>query len=339
MRRDLYSRLQDWKHSKRRKPLLLQGARQTGKTFLLHELGRSDYDGLVYCNFEADPMLPSLFDRDLDPARIVADLRVYFGREIRPARDLIVFDEIQISQRALASLKYFQEEAPEYHVAAAGSLLGVKMSGPASFPVGKVNFLQLHPMTFLEFLDAMGADRYRARIEAAEPAEAFPAAFHAELTNLLRKYYAVGGMPEAVHHFSSAENPETVREIHSEILDSYVLDFAKHAPGVDVPKLSLVWDSVPQYLARENKKFVFAALRTGARAREYESALRWLVNAGLIHFCTAVEAARRPLDGRRPATLDARRRSLLQRIRGGLRRELRGAGTHGRRYRRAVLLA
>jgi predicted AAA+ superfamily ATPase len=295
MKRDIYPELLQWKSSSRRKPLLLQGARQTGKTFILKEFGRNEYRNTIYCNFEENTGLDRLFQDDLKPDRILADLAIYMNMEIRPESDLVLFDEIQISNRALNSLKYFAEQRAEVHVVAAGSLLGVKLSGPGSFPVGKVNFLHLYPMTFLEFLVAMKESRYRKLLENADPFVPLTEAFHAHLIDLLRHYYFVGGMPEAVKHFTAKANGREIREIQQEIIKSYVLDFAKHAPVPDIPKLTRIWDSIPKYLARENKKFVFSALKKGARGREYESALTWLENAGLILRANAVSTAKHPL--------------------------------------------
>lgn len=295
MKRDLYHDLLAWKASDGRKPLLLRGARQTGKTHLLCTFGRSEYESIAYCNFEEDPGLSGLFDRDLDPLRIVSDLSVYLDLRIRPKSDLIVFDEIQASSRALTSLKYFLEKAPDHHVVAAGSLLGIKGSVPGSFPVGKVSFLDLHPMSFLEFLDAMEASRYRKMLEELTSFTPLNEAFHRELKTLLTKYQFLGGMPEVVDRFADKGSPGEARKIQLDIIDSYVLDFAKHAPGPDIPRLTQVWDSIPRHLARQNKKFVFSAVRKGARAREYENALTWLEDAGLIHRCRAVKTARVPL--------------------------------------------
>jgi predicted AAA+ superfamily ATPase len=295
MERTLYADLVDWKSSTRRKPLLLRGARQTGKTFILKEFGEREYERVLYCNFEEDPGLDGFFRRDLDPHRIVAELSVYTGVDVRPERDLIVFDEVQASNRALNSLKYFQEHAATFHVAAAGSLLGIKMSRPGSFPVGKVSFFDLHPMSFLEFLRAMGKPQYAALLEEQTEPEPLPDAIHADLTDLLRKYYFVGGMPEAVRNFVETRDTRVTREIQREVIDSYVLDFAKHAPASDIPKLGLIWDSIPSHLAKENKKFMFSAVKKGARAREYENALRWLQDAGLVRFCYAVSTSRSPL--------------------------------------------
>jgi uncharacterized protein len=303
--RDINTDLLAWKDSRRRKPLLLQGARQTGKTHILREFGRREYDRVVYCNFEEEPNLDHFFDRDLRPERILSDLSIHFDTEIRRERDLLIFDEIQVSNRALNSLKYFTEQEGGIHLAAAGSLLGLKMSRPGSFPVGKVNFLQLWPMTFLEFLDAAGESRYREIIESIAASDLhlasrqdlapLPEAFHLHLVDRLRDYYFCGGMPEAVKHFTETRNAEETRQIQKEIIRSYVLDFAKHAPAADIPKLSLIWNSIPQHLARENKKFVFSAVKKGARARSFEAALSWLEDAGLILLAHAVEKDNLPL--------------------------------------------
>jgi len=295
MERDVYTNLVAWRASPRRKPLLLRGARQTGKTFLLRQFGDREYERVVYCDFEEDPALDGFFRRDLDPHRIVAELSVYKGFDIQPERHLIIFDEVQASNRALTSLKYFQELAGAYHVAAAGSLLGIKMSRPGSFPVGKVSFLDLYPMSFLEFLRAMGKPRYaELLLDLTEP-EPLADAIHSDLIDLLRIYYFTGGMPEAVGNQAEAGAARVTRQIQNDILDSYVLDFAKHAPATDIPKLSLIWDSIPRHLAKENKKFMFSTVKKGARAREYENALRWLQDAGLVRFCHAVSASRPPL--------------------------------------------
>jgi len=295
MKRALFDHLVKWKSSSRRKPLLLRGARQTGKTWLLQEFGRSEFDRVAYFDFELDPGLDGFFHRDLNPLRIVSELSLYGGHEIRPGRDLILFDEIQVSSRALTSLKYFHEHAGEYHVVAAGSLLGVKMAGSGSFPVGKVNFLDLDPMSFTEFLAAMDRPRYAGMLTNLEEIRPLSDAVHDDLVDLLRKYYYVGGMPEAVRTFAESGDPNATRTVHREILDSFQLDFARHAPTADIPKLGLVWDSIPRHLARENRKFMFSQVKKGARAREYENALQWLRDAGLIHFCHAVSSGRAPL--------------------------------------------
>ena len=295
MKRDIYAKLLEWKSSPRRKPLLLQGARQTGKTFILKEFGRSEYENVIYCNFEEDPGLGQFFQRDMNPERILAELSIYMKLEIRPEVDLLIFDEIQVSNSALNSLKYFTERKNDVHIAAAGSLLGVKLSSPGSFPVGKVNFLHLYPMTFLEFLDAMGGSRYRKLLGNLDALVPLAEAFHSHLIDLLSRYFFVGGMPEAVKHFVETSNGRETRDIQEEIIKSYVFDFAKHAPAADIPKLTLIWDFIPKHLARENKKFVFSAVKKGARARAYENALIWLEDTGLIHRANAVENPKHPL--------------------------------------------
>jgi hypothetical protein len=295
MDRQLYKNLLKWKTSARRKPLLLRGARQTGKTYLLQEFGRLEYDSCISINFEKDPSAAEFFSDRLDAHELVRNLSIYIGRNIRPERDLIVFDEIQASNRALSSLKYFQEQAPEYHIAAAGSLLGIAVSGPGSFPVGKVNFLDLYPLTFFEFLDAVGAKELKELVHDTQSPEPYPEPLHKELLRHLRSYYFTGGMPEAVSHFASSGNLAEVREIQNEILGAYVLDFAKYAAGPDIPKLRMIWDSIPAQLSKENKKFVFSVLKKSARLRDFDNAIQWLEKAGLIHRVFRVGTAKRPL--------------------------------------------
>jgi len=297
VKRAIYASLVEWKSSPGRKPLLMRGARQTGKTYILQELGANEYEGVAYLNLEENPDLADFFARDLEPRRIISNLSLYLGWEIRPARDLIILDEIQASNSALNALKYFHEQANEYHVAAAGSLLGLKLSKPKSFPVGQVNFRELYPMTFLEFLEATGKPNLKTLIETTQGFTPYPAPFHEDLLECLRWYFFVGGMPEAVSAHARSAGPAEVREIQRDILSSYVLDFSKHAPTSDIPKLSLVWESIPAQLARENKKFIFSAIRKTARAREYENALQWLVDAGLIYKSYRVPTAKCPLSG------------------------------------------
>ncbi len=295
MKRDAYQKLVSWKVSERRKPLLLKGARQTGKTFLLKEFGKNEYKQVHYFNFEERPQLGQFFEKNLNPKRILSDLSIYSRSQINPESDLIIFDEIQTSNAALNSLKYFQENAPEYHLAAAGSLLGVKLSSPGSFPVGKVNFLNIHPLTFLEFLEALGESGYRKVLEDTSDFVPYAEPFHKELIDLLHQYYFVGGMPEAVKCYAERHNPEEIREIQREVIDSYILDFVKHAPISDIPKLTLIWNSLPTHLAQENRKFIFRGIKKGARAREYENALQWLEDAGLIYRANAVQKSQFPL--------------------------------------------
>lgn len=281
--------------SRHRKPLILRGARQTGKTHILREFGGSDYRQCHYFNFEQDSRLGTIFDGDLKPQRILGDLEIYGRTPVESESNLIIFDEIQACPRALTSLKYFCEQLPEYHIAAAGSLLGVRMSQAPSFPVGKVDFLDLHPMTFFEFLDAVGASAYRVRLENPDYLTPFPEALHSDLIRLLRDYYMTGGMPEVVARHVAGADGQTCRSIQLAILDSYTLDFAKHAPSADIPKLSLLWKSLPAQLARENKKFLFSLVKQGARAREFENALTWLENAGLANRCALTLKPQFPL--------------------------------------------
>ena len=295
MKRDIYEELSLWKSSSRRKPLLLQGARQTGKTYILKEFGTNEYGNTIYCNFEEDPGLDQLFQRDLNPDRILMELSIYKNQDIHKETDLVVFDEIQVSNRALNSLKYFAEQEKELHIAAAGSLLGVKLSAPGSFPVGKVNFLHLFPMTFLEFLDAMGGERYRNLVENVKKPEPLTESLHLRLIDMLRSYYMVGGMPEAVQQYVQTGNIAVTRRIQEEIINSYVLDFAKHVAPAEIPKLTQIWNSIPKHLARENKKFIFSAIKKSARAREYENALTWLKDTGLIYRAEAVQTPKFPL--------------------------------------------
>jgi predicted AAA+ superfamily ATPase len=297
MHRDIYQKLINWKSSKNHKPLLLQGARQTGKTYILKEFGNKEYKNLVYCNFEEEPQLTDIFARDLRPFRIIEHLSLYKKVRIDPEATLLFFDEIQASNNALNSLKYFCEEEPRYDIVAAGSLIGVKLSVPKSFPVGKVTMFSLYPLSFPEFLTAMGEDRYRSYLEGLTVPEPLPAPVHDDLISLLKAYYFVGGMPEAVALYAETRSYDRVRELQNDIVKEYLLDFAKHAPVHDIPRLSIVWDSIPLHLARENKKFVFSAISKSARGREYENALRWLSDAGLVHIAHAVDSVRQPLAG------------------------------------------
>lgn len=285
----------EWKSSKWRKPLLIRGARQVGKTYILRQFGHNEYDNVAYFNFEENPALDDFFQQKLDPKTIIDNLSLYLGRKIKPENDLVIFDEIQVSNNALNALKYFSEKAGEYYIAAAGSLIGIKLSRPRSFPVGKVNFLDMYPLTFLEYLEAVGKPDLRQLIETKKGFASFPRPFHNELVEWLGKYFSVGGMPEVVKLFVETGNLTEVRKTQKEIIDSYLLDFAKHAITSDIPKLGMIWDSIPTHLARENKKFIFSAIRKSARAREYESALQWLEDAGLIYKSYQVNKAKHPL--------------------------------------------
>ncbi|MDX8431647.1 MAG: AAA family ATPase [Candidatus Algichlamydia australiensis] len=293
MKRDIYKSLEEWKKSPRRKPLIINGARQVGKTYALKHFGQTAYKKFVYFNFEKSEKLHSYFKTTLDPHELLKTLAIHAEVEIEPKNTLIIFDEIQECPRALNCLKYFCEEAKEYHVAAAGSLLGVKTTQEKGFPVGKVNFLHLYPLTFFEFLSAMGESKKRTYLENIQSFESIT--FHDELTKLLKIYMFVGGMPEAVSEYRKHQNLSTAREVHEEILDAYEKDFAKHAPPNQVMKITTVWKLIHKQLAKENKKFIFSTIRKSARARDYEEAIQWLLDAGLIHKSSLVLTPKFPL--------------------------------------------
>ena len=274
MKRDLYASLKVWKESAGRKPLIIRGARQVGKTYILKEFGKKEYEDLFYVNFEENPDLDELFSGSLEPKRVIDLLSVHFRSSIQPGKHLIVFDEIQASNHALNALKYFNEKANEYHIICAGSLLGIKLSKPRSFPVGKVNLMNLYPLSFPEFLNALDRSELRELIEGWKEVTPFPAIFHNELNELLRLYYIIGGMPEVVRNYIDTNDLFESRKIQKEIVDTYILDFAKHAPVSDIPKLSIIWDSIPAQLGKENKKFIFSAISRSTRAREYENAIQ-----------------------------------------------------------------
>lgn len=294
MEREFYQKLIKWKKSAARKPLVLRGARQVGKTYILNEFAKREYADYVYVNFDHEPHFASFFQENLDPKRIIKELSIYFKKKILPGSTLIIFDEIQECPQALASLKYFCEMDNEYHVASAGSLLGVKLT--KGFPVGKVNFLDLAPLSFFEFLHALGESSLRLMLEDIKSPKEITELFHHKLKTLLKYYFIVGGMPEAVATYLKTENLDEVRVIQKEILDAYVLDFAKHAPKDEVMKIMTVWESIPNQLAKVNKKFIFSALRASARARAFETSIQWLKSAGLIIKSNAISAPKLPLD-------------------------------------------
>jgi uncharacterized protein len=295
MKRDIYKLLEDWKRSARRKPLVLNGARQVGKTYALKHFGKTSYEKMAYLNFEKDEKLGQYFEGTLDPKQLVKILSIHTGIEIEPHHTLLVLDEIQECPKALNSLKYFCEEANDYHVVAAGSLLGVKTAQEKGFPVGKVNFLHLYPLTFFEFLSALGHEKIRIFLEEYQIDEPIPNPLHEELIQILRMYFFIGGMPEAVAEYSKTDNLTVVREIQMEILNAYEKDFAKHAPQNEIMKITTVWQQVHRQLAKENKKFIFAAIRKSARGRDYEDAIQWLADAGLIYKSYLVESPKFPL--------------------------------------------
>lgn len=280
MERSIYSSLKKWKESPTRKPLILQGARQVGKTYILKEFGAREYSEVVYINCDDNNDMQNMFvDYDVD--RIIRSLSAISGISIKPSTTLLILDEIQEVERGLASLKYFCEKAPEYHVAVAGSLLGITLHEGTSFPVGKVDMLYMYPMDFEEFLLAMGKEQLVELLRNNSWAALTP--LRGMLTELLRQYYFVGGMPEAVKAYVERGDIWEVRSIHSKIIDAYRNDMSKHVPKQQVQRINTVWNSIPSQLARDNKKFIYGALRKGARANDFEIAIQWLVDSGLVH--------------------------------------------------------
>lgn len=280
MERSIYSSLKKWKDSPTRKPLILQGARQVGKTYILKKFGAREYSEVVYINCDDNNDMQNMFvDYDVD--RIIRSLSAISGVSIKPSTTLLILDEIQEVERGLASLKYFCEKAPEYHVAVAGSLLGITLHEGTSFPVGKVDMLYMYPMDFEEFLLAMGKEQLVELLRNNSWAALTP--LRGMLTELLRQYYFVGGMPEVVKTYVERGDIWEVRSIHSKIIDAYRNDMSKHVPKQQVQRINMVWNSIPSQLARDNKKFIYGALRKGARANDFEIAIQWLVDSGLVH--------------------------------------------------------
>lgn len=293
MYRIAIEKLYKWKNSKRRKPLIIEGARQVGKTWLMKEFGKQAYSDTVYINFDSNTRMADLFAVDLDTDRLILGLELYAGRKIDSDNTLLIFDEVQEVPKALASLKYFYENAPQYHIVCAGSLLGIALHQGTSFPVGKVDFLKLYPLSFSEFLMATGNERF-AKLLKKQDFEMITN-FKQTYIDALKQYYFVGGMPEAVQSFAESKDFNEVRTIQKRILAAYEQDFSKHAPNEIVPKIRMLWNSIPSQLARENKKFIYGLVREGSRAREYETAIMWLSDCGLVHKVSRVNAAGIPL--------------------------------------------
>ena len=290
MKRLILDKLLIWKKSPYRKPLILKGVRQVGKTWILKEFGRLYYDNVAYFNFEENPELKQFFQLTKDVNRILQNLMLASGQKIEPQKTLIIFYEVQDCHEVINSLKYFCENAPRYHVACAGSLLGVAPAKTSSFPVGKVNFMQIDPMSFTEFLLANGDENLVHYLESVESIEPIPEAFFNPLSEKLKMYYVTGGMPESVLMWTEARDVNAMQEALSAIIEAYERDFGKHPNASEFPKISMIWKSISSQLARENKKFLYKAVKEGARAREYEDALQWLVDARLVHKvyrCTA----------------------------------------------------
>lgn len=282
-----------WKQSRRRKPLIIEGARQVGKTWLMKEFGRQAYADTVYINFDSNARMAELFASDLDTKRLVLGLELYAGRKIDPENALLIFDEVQEVPRALAALKYFCEDAPQYHIVCAGSLLGIALHRGTSFPVGKVDFLKLYPLSFQEFLMAIGKQQFSELLDQQD--FSMITSFRETYADALKQYYFVGGMPEAVESFAENQDFNEVRLIQKRILAAYEQDFSKHAPNEVVPRLRMLWNSIPAQLAKENKKFIYGLVREGARAKDYETALLWLSDCGLVHRVSRVNAPGIPL--------------------------------------------
>ena len=270
-----------WKLSKKRKPLIFLGARQVGKTWLIQQFGKTEYKQMAYINFERPNAPKDLFEMDFEMGRIITVLNAYCNLKITAADTLIVFDEIQAAPKGITALKYFYEDSPQYHIIAAGSMLGINIHPEESFPVGKVDFMKLYPMNFYEFLLAMGETGIAELLEKQDLENLF--FFNSKLINYLRYYLHVGGMPEAVEDFVENRDWQNVRRIQNQILTSYRNDFSKHAPKEILPRLNMVWDSMSAQLAKENKKFIYGLLKTGARAKDFELAIQWLTDAGLLH--------------------------------------------------------
>jgi predicted AAA+ superfamily ATPase len=293
MKRSAMKDLLNWKENESRKPLLIRGSRQVGKTYLMKHFGQAQYEQVVYINFENNQTIKLLFDLDYNIERIIKALEIFSGKKISFNNTLLIFDEIQEVPRALTALKYFYENAPEYQIICAGSLLGVALHEDISFPVGKIEFLELYPLSFFEFLNAMGKENYVEIIKSGD--FDFVQTFKNELTQLLKQYYYVGGMPEAVVSFVKNQSFEEVRKIQQNILDSYELDFSKHVPSEIIPRLRMLFNSIPSQLSKENKKFIYGLIKEGSRAKQYEVALMWLIDCFLIHKVSRVNKNNLPL--------------------------------------------
>lgn len=293
MYRIAMEKLYRWKVSRCRKPLLIQGARQVGKTWLMKEFGRSAYRDMVYINFDSNSRMAELFASDLNTDRLIMGIELYAGKKIDPDSTLLIFDEVQEVPRALSSLKYFYENAPQYHIICAGSLLGIALHEGTSFPVGKVDFLELYPLSFREFLMAVTGTQFAKLLDSQD--YKMITSFKQTYIEALKQYYFIGGMPEAVKNFTEERDFYEVREVQKRILAAYEQDFSKHAPLEIVPKIRMVWNSIPSQLAKENKKFLYGLVREGGRAKEYETAIMWLCDCGLVYKIERVKGGGIPL--------------------------------------------
>ncbi len=293
MKRFRLDDLISWKDSISRKPLIIRGARQVGKTWLMKEFGALAYQQTIYVNFEKSVRLQSLFDDDFDLQRIITGLQAETGKTFDPATTLLVLDEVQAAPKAITALKYFQEDAPDIHIIAAGSLLGVALHSNISFPVGKVEFMDLYPMNFYEFLIANEEDGLLKVLKSGD--WQLITTFKTKLIDRLRQYYYVGGMPEAVAAFTGSNSFVEARKIQKQILTSYEQDFSKHPPFTIVPRIRMLWNSIPAQLAKENRKFIYGLIKEGSRAKDYELALAWMVDCGQVHKINRITKAAIPL--------------------------------------------
>lgn len=294
MYRKIMEKLIEWKNDKDRKPLILRGARQVGKTYIIKQFGEENYEGVAYFNFDHDTELYNMFENTKDPLRILEQLSFVYGKAIIPGKTLIVFDEIQECPNALNSLKYFEEEAKEYHIISAGSLLGIRLSH-TSFPVGKVNFLDMYPMTFTEFLEADGCKNLVDYMNSIKSIEKIPDIFFDRLSEKLKAYFIIGGMPEVVNSWVTNKDMEKVNKIQDDILKSYESDFSKHTSNIEANRISIIWNSIPSQISKENKKFLYQVAKDGARAREYEGAVNWLKDANVVNKIYNVTKPSMPL--------------------------------------------
>ncbi len=293
MERLLMQELVKWKGKQNRKPLIIKGARQVGKTWLMKEFGKRCFENVVYINFENNRRMKNVFAMDYDVERILSALKIESGKKIEANDTLLIFDEVQEVPGALSALKYFCEEAPQYAIVAAGSLLGIALHEGTSFPVGKVDFLTLYPLNFTEFLLAAGLEELSALTEVKD--HALINAFSGKFADMLRRYYYVGGMPEAVSVYFETDDLQEVRTIQQQLLLYYANDFSKHAPKETVPRIQMVWNSIPMQLAKENRKFIYGMVREGARAKDFELAIQWLLDCGLVHKSYRIRKPGMPL--------------------------------------------
>lgn len=293
MYRSAMEQLNKWKQKTNKKPLIIRGARQAGKTWLMKEFGKTAYEKTVYINFDNNPQMKELFSLDMRIDRIIMGIELYVGHKISPHNTLLIFDEVQEVPKALSSLKYFNETAPEYQIICAGSLLGIALHQGTSFPVGKVEFMDLYPLSFTEFMRAMGKEQFVDLLDKGDFEMA--TMFRQDYVDLLKYYYYVGGMPEVVQSFVDNRDFNEAREIQERILAAYEQDFSKHAPNEAVPRIRMLWNSIPAQLTKENKKFIYGIIKEGARAKDYETALMWLTDCGLVHKVYRVTAPSIPL--------------------------------------------